>query len=144
VRVLIRPHPAKVRVALDGQPLSGSNPYAGRAPKDGATHALLVTAPGYATVEKVIATDRDVRLAIKLDRVGLDESPRRSGNEVGGARAGGATWAGDQTLPPSGGGTPAAPKTEPSVGDEPGMDLRRGSRPAKAARHIDEKDPYSP
>jgi len=144
VRVLIRPHPAKARVVLDGQPLSGSNPFAGRAPKDGATHALVVTAPGYAPVEKVIAVDRDVRLAIKLDRMGSDEALRRSGSEGSGARPGAPTWAGDQTLPPSGPGAPAGPKTEPAAGDEPGMDLRRGSRPAKAARHIDEKDPYSP
>jgi len=145
VRVLVRPHTAKARVVLDGQPLSGSNPFAGRAPKDGGTHALVVTAPGYAPVERAIAVDREVRLAIKLDRMGSDELPRRAGgNEGGGARAGALGSGGDQPMAPSGAGAPPLPKLDPPAGDEPGMDLRRASRPAKAARHIDEKDPYSP
>jgi len=143
VRVFIRPHTAKARVVLDGQALSGGNPFAGHAPKDGASHALVVTAPGYAPVERTIEVDRDVRLAIKLDRMGSDEPPRRSGGSEG-ARTGAPVWAGDQTMSPSGAGTAPAPKLEPPAGDEPGMDLRRTSRPAKAARHIDEKDPYSP
>jgi len=145
VRVLIRPHTAKARVVLDGEPLSGGNPFAGRAPKDGGSHALVVTAPGYAPIERVIAVDRDVRLAIKLDRMGSDESLRRAGGgEAGGARAAASAWSGDQMMPPTGSGPSGAPKLEAPAGDEPGMDLRRASRPAKAARHIDEKDPYSP
>jgi len=145
VRVLIRPHTAKARVVLDGQPLLGNNPFAGRAPKDGGSHSLVVTAPGYAPVERAIAVDREVRLAIKLDRMGSDELSRRSGGSEGGAaRAGGLGSAGDQTMAPSGAGSPPPPKLDPPAGDEPGMDLRRASRPAKAARHIDEKDPYSP
>ncbi len=65
VEVTASAAPATARFTLDGVPLEG-NPLTRRLPRDGASHALTVAAPGFASEQRVLLLDRDVRLELSL------------------------------------------------------------------------------
>jgi hypothetical protein len=118
VQLSIRVEPAEATVSLDGKILAG-NPFQGELPADRHTHLVQVSAPGYASTERMVSLARDTRLDISLVANRARHTTRRRDNP-----------------------RVAAQPTE-SRRVEPGMDLKR---PAAAAprRQIDEKDPYAP
>lgn len=136
LRVLVRPRVPEAKVTLDGEPLVGY-PYAARRPRDGASHTLSVTAEGYEGVERNVLLDRDLRLTLTLNRKRAEHQSARAAADVGAARA-------RVSVPDLSAKAPPAAAVPAEVEERPGMDLRRSSAPANRARHIDERDPYSP
>jgi hypothetical protein len=120
VQLTILVEPRDATVTLDGKTLTG-NPFQGEFPLERRTHVVQVSAPGYASSERMITLAEDTRLDISLVANRAHRSSGSSRREP--ARAASAT---------------AEPRRI-----EPGMELRR---PPSAAprRQIDEKDPYAP
>jgi len=142
LRVVVRPRSAKAQVRLDGQSLAG-NPFTARHPKDGGTHTLAISADGYQPVERSVTFERDVALTVKLPR-SAPEAPLVAASRAALAArppgfARGARAAAELDREPS-----ERPGARPEAVIEPGMELRRDPDPATRARHIDEKDPYTP
>lgn len=137
LRVLVRPRLPSAEVALDGQRLAGY-PYTARRPRDGASHTLSVTANGYEGVERNVILDRDLRMTVTLNRKRPEHPSARTEADGRVPRARVSVPAGSDKGPPMTTPEPAA------IEERPGMDLRRTAPPANRARHIDEKDPYSP
>ena len=143
VRILVKPRSANARVMLDGEPLAG-NPAVARRQKGSFQHTLSVTAEGYEPLERVVTTEQDVRLTLKLARARPGEPGAAALANKDTARARGhATDSGGPAASEPRKTSPAnAAPTAPE--DKPGMDLRRRPTSAGGARHIDEKDPYTP
>jgi len=115
VQLTIRAEPRDATMTLDGKTLTG-NPFQGEFPLERRTHVLKVSAPGYASTERIITLAEDTRLDISLVANRVQRTRRDTAR-------------------------PAAAAPEPRK-IEPGMELRRP--PAAAPRRqIDEKDPYA-
>jgi serine/threonine-protein kinase len=67
--VQVRVTPMGARLTLDGAPLAG-NPFHASYPRDGTSHTIRASAPGYATEERAIAFDRDTSIEIALHAAG--------------------------------------------------------------------------
>jgi hypothetical protein len=63
--VQVRVTPQSARLTLDGSPLSG-NPFHASYPRDGTSHTIRASAPGYTMEERTIAFDRDTSIEIAL------------------------------------------------------------------------------
>lgn len=66
--VHVRASPGAASLTMDGAPLSG-NPFHASYPRDGTSHTVRATAPGYFPEERTIAFDRDTSLEIALHAV---------------------------------------------------------------------------
>jgi serine/threonine-protein kinase len=119
VQLIIQVEPRDATVTLDGKTLSG-NPFQGEFPLERRTHVVQVSAPGYASTEKMLTLAENTRLDISLVANRTHRSPAQRRDPVRAATA-----------------------TTETRKIEPGMELRRP--PAAAPRRqIDEKDPYAP
>ena len=77
VDVSVRVTPPVGAITLDNTPL-GRGGYEGRLERNAVPHKLVVTAPGYTTVERLITLDHDLRVEIALepaDTGSADSSP---------------------------------------------------------------------
>jgi eukaryotic-like serine/threonine-protein kinase len=78
VRVQLRALPQTARIFLDGAPLA-SNPHVASVRMDAASHQVRVEALGYVSKTEVVSFDRDVDLAVTLDRIGVVAPRTRPG-----------------------------------------------------------------
>jgi serine/threonine-protein kinase len=65
INVVIAAEPAEARIFLDDIALA-TNPFHGAMPKSALTRRIRVTAPGFATEERLVALDRDLNLGMAL------------------------------------------------------------------------------
>lgn len=78
ITVDVRVHPTSTRLSLDDTPL-GAGPFHASVPKDGRTHELRASAPGYLPQERSAVFDRSVDLSITLVAVPPDVRPTVTG-----------------------------------------------------------------
>ena len=119
VQLTIRAQPRDATVTLDGKVLAG-NPFQGEFPLERRTHVVQVSAPGFATAERIITLAEDTKLDVSLVANRVRHAPARRREAA-----------------------------RPTVSDgesrriEPGMELKRPAANTPR-RQIDEKDPYAP
>jgi serine/threonine-protein kinase len=88
VRLSARATPTTAHLLLDGKDLP-SNPYQGVLAGDAVAHELLCEASGYVSQRVAVSLDRDVNVAIALERE-RHGAPRSQGTSGRGASAAGA------------------------------------------------------
>jgi serine/threonine-protein kinase len=72
--VELRASPSAARLTMDGAPLAG-NPFHASYARDGTSHKVRATAPGFLPEERTIAFDRDTALEIALRPVPPGTTP---------------------------------------------------------------------
>ena len=120
IKLQLSAEPASAELLLDGAKLEG-NPFAGQLPQDSALHRLEARAPGRRTEARMVRFDRDLVLHIELAPAGV--AAVGSVGALAGAKL--------------------APRRD-GTGGAPPSDFVHKQRDAKAARPIDNSDPYGP
>jgi serine/threonine-protein kinase len=131
----LRAIPASARFFLDDTPLPG-NPFAGKFPRDGASHRLRIEAPGFATTHQLVLLDGDRDLAIDLVP---EVTPSSAADERKDDRKDARTVAraGTRQVAPSAPSASAAALPEPPPDELPAPGVKK-----KPAREIDKDDPW--
>ena len=118
VKLNISAEPPSAELILDGAKLEG-NPFMGQLPKDAAMHRLEVRAPGRKTEARMVRLDQDLALHVELPLPSTSAAAASAAAAKAAARQG---------------STPGAPAD----------DFVHKQRDPKAARPIDNADPYGP
>jgi eukaryotic-like serine/threonine-protein kinase len=119
VRLQLSADPPAAELILDGAKLEG-NPFSGQLPRDATMHRLEVRAPGRKSEARMVRLDQDLTLHVELAVA-------------------------SNAAPASGSAAKTAPRRDGLGGfSAPGDDFVHKQRDSKAARPIDNSDPYGP